>query len=252
MKALLQAALARLGYRLEPVDLLAQGANLDEGFAAAARGLEPFTMTSVERLHALWQAVHYVESAGIQGDFVECGVWRGGSAMLACRALFALGKATRKVHLFDTFQGMTEPRAVDVDRLGRSASALLRSEKKSIARESIWCLASVEDVRRNLLSTGYPAGLLRFVEGKVEETLPAQAPERIAILRLDTDWYESTRVELLHLLPRVEDGGVLIVDDYGHWQGARKAVDEALSSQVPPILLHRIDNTGRIGIVRRR
>jgi O-methyltransferase len=226
-------------------------ANVDAGFDAATAGLEAFTMTSRERLHALYQAARYVEQARIPGAIVECGVWRGGSMMLVCRTLLELGAGQRELCLFDTFAGMTAPTADDVDVAGRPAAALLAAEPPSGERESVWCVASLEDVRANVLSTGYPAERCAFVVGRVEDTIPARAPERIALLRLDTDWYASTRHELEQLFPRLVDGGVLIVDDYGHWRGARKAVDEYLAAHAPGLLLHRIDATGRIATVRR-
>ena len=102
-------------------------------------------------------------------------------------------------------------------------------------------------VRANLASTGYPPERVRFVKGKVEDTLPDAAPPQIAVLRLDTDWYESTRCELEHLFPRLSVGGVLIIDDYGAWEGARRAVDEFVAAGAS-ILLNRIDETGRIGV----
>lgn len=97
-------------------------------------------------------------------------------------------------------------------------------------------------------STGYPPERIHLVPGRVEDTVPAQAPERIALLRLDTDWYASTKHELDHLYPRLSDGGVLIVDDYGHFEGARRAVDDYLAEQAEPLLLNRIDYTGRIAV----
>ena len=103
-------------------------------------------------------------------------------------------------------------------------------------------------VREVLLSTGYPAERIRIVKGEVEQTIPRQAPEELALLRLDTDWYASTAHELEHLYPRVGDGGVLIIDDYGHWEGARRAVDEYFEGAEDPILLNRIDYSGRIGV----
>ena len=95
-----------------------------------------------------------------------------------------------------------------------------------------------------------PTPGVEFVQGRVENTLPAAAPPEIAVLRLDTDWYESTRHELEHLYPRLVDGGVLIVDDYGYWQGARQAVDEYFGETGEAILLNRIDDTGRIAVKR--
>jgi hypothetical protein len=106
----------------------------------------------------------------------------------------------------------------------------------------------LDAVRRTVLGSGYPAERVHFVEGRVEDTLPAHAPEQLALLRLDTDWYESTRAEMEHLYPRLVPGGVLIIDDYGHWEGARRAVDEHFAAHGPAPLLHRIDYTARIAV----
>jgi hypothetical protein len=248
-KERIQALVRRLGLLNGRRNVLI--GNLDEGFEDVSTGLDAFSMTSFERLHALYQAVKYVEHNRVPGAIVECGVWRGGSMMLVCRTLLRLGSHDRSLHLFDTFAGMTEPSDLDIDPLGRPAAELLSSTPPSRDVGCVWCIASLEDVRTNVLGTGYPEARCNFVVGSVEKTLPAQAPERIALLRLDTDWYASTRHELEHLFPRLVDGGVLIVDDYGHWRGARKAVDEYLGARAPGLLLHRIDTTGRIGIVHR-
>jgi len=110
----------------------------------------------------------------------------------------------------------------------------------------MWAMAPLDRVRRNVLATGYPAERVHFIQGKVEDTLPANAPDRIALLRLDTDWYESTHHELTHLYPRLSPGGVLIIDDYGHWQGSRLAVDEFFAARAYTPLLGRMDYTGRM------
>ncbi len=111
-----------------------------------------------------------------------------------------------------------------------------------------WAAISVRAVREAMLSTGYPAERIHLVKGLVEDTIPAQAPEQLAMLRLDTDWYASTKHELEQLYPRLAEGGVLIVDDYGHYEGARKAVDEYFDDTGHRVLLNRIDYTGRIAI----
>jgi hypothetical protein len=103
-------------------------------------------------------------------------------------------------------------------------------------------------VREAVLSVGYPEEKIHFVQGPVEETLPENAPEEIALLRLDTDWYASTKHTLVHLYPRVAPGGVLIVDDYAYWQGARQAVDEYVQENNVSVLLNRIDYTARIAV----
>lgn len=204
----------------------------------------PFTMTSPERVAAVCNAVHYVTRAKIPGAYVECGVWRGGSSMAAALCLQADGAQDRELYLFDTFEGMSTPTEHDV-RADDSASAAGLLDR-SLKTEKIWCCASLEDVEANMASTGYPSNKVHLCKGMVEETLPREAPETIAILRLDTDWYESTKHELEHLYPRLAVGGVLIIDDYGYWAGARKAVDEYFADR--PVLLSRIDRTGRIAI----
>jgi hypothetical protein len=207
----------------------------------------PFTRTGPERLHALIEAVKYVARDGIPGAIVECGVWRGGSMMAAARTLIALHAAERDLYLFDTFEGMPDPSQLDLDWSGLPASRRMASEARDNAT-SVWCLAALEDVQKAMGSTGYDPSRVRFVKGLVEDTLPSSAPESIALLRLDTDWYESTRHELIHLFPRLVSGGVLILDDYGHWQGARKALDEYFEEHGVKMLLNRIDYSARIGV----
>ena len=204
----------------------------------------PFTMTSLERMVALHDAVRYVIANRIPGDFVECGVWRGGSAMNMAFTLQSLRVEDRDIHLFDTYSGMPEPSDHDVDRHGRNARG--KYQQLSQNDGSAWCYASLDEVRSNLMSTGYPEQRIHFVKGKVEDTIPGAAPGKIALLRLDTDWFESTRHEMAHLFPRLVPGGVLLLDDYGHWQGARRAVDEYFAEQRLQPLLFRIDYTGRM------
>jgi O-methyltransferase len=214
-----------------------------EAFNKLCDRVRPFTMTSVERLYALHEAVRYVVAAKVPGDIVECGVWRGGSSMMAALTLRELG-AGRRIWLYDTFEGMPPPGENDVRYSGESAESLLESAQRSPGAWNEWAWATLDDVRDNMTSTGHDA--FEYVAGPIEETVPANAPAEIALLRLDTDWYESTRHELQHLYPRLAEGGVLIIDDYGHWQGARRAVNEYFADR--PILLNRIDYTGRIAV----
>jgi len=208
---------------------------------------QPYTMTSPERIISLIRAVDYVVRAEVPGDLVECGVWRGGSMMAVIATLQRLGAAPRNLRLYDTFEGMTSPTKRDyASRDGRSASEVLMNE--DIRESATWAYAPLDVVKRNIASTGYPDQLVHYIRGPVEETIPDRAPKQIALLRLDTDWYESTRHELLHLYPRLASGGVLIIDDYGHWDGAREAVDEYIAANGLRLLLARIDYTGRIAI----
>lgn len=206
--------------------------------------VQPYTMTDPERIVGLISAVKYVVKNQIPGDIVECGVWRGGSMMVVLYTLMELGETNRQIHLFDTFQGMTPPSERDVMYTGHAANELLSKHEKIPAR-NLWCWADENDVRQNVLSTGYPEDRINFIKGDVLETIPSYAPESIALLRLDTDWYESTLHELVHLFPRLNPTGILIIDDYGHWQGAREATDEYFADQQYKPMLHRIDYTGR-------
>jgi hypothetical protein len=212
------------------------------------RTVRPFTMTSPERILALVRAVRWIIEQGIPGDFVECGVWRGGSVMAIILALQELGCRDRGIWLYDTFSGMSAPSGPDVDFRGNRADTLLAGQLPGDPA-SIWCYSTRDEVRRNVESLGYPERLLNFVEGPVETTLASGAPmPAIALLRLDTDWYESTMMELQVLFPQLADGGVLIIDDYGHWRGCRRAVDEYFATHRIRMFLNRIDYTGRIGI----
>jgi O-methyltransferase len=211
------------------------------------RRVRPFTMVPPERVYSFIRSVEYVLSAEIPGSIVECGVWRGGGVMAAALTLLKNGARDRELVLYDTFAGMTPPTGEDVDHSGKLACELLEAHERDA---SIWAEAGLDEVQRNLRSTGYPAEKIRYVVGPVEETLPAQAPERIALLRLDSDWYASTKHELVHLYPRLSDGGVLIIDDYGHWQGSRQAVDEYLAEIGVHMLLNRVDYSCRQGVKR--
>jgi O-methyltransferase len=247
---------ARRVTRVFGVDLVKYGPNVvpgdfDEETAALVRRLRPYTLTSPERLFAVSSAIQYLVAQRIPGDIVECGVWKGGSMMAAALTLLKQNDASRHLYLFDTFEGMTAPVQHDVDFQGSSAADQMKKAKKDDAA-SIWAAVPLDEVKRNLASTGYDPQKVHFIKGKVEDTLPGQAPPGIAMLRLDTDWYESTRHELEHLFPRIVPGGILIIDDYGHWQGARKAVDEYFQEHRVPVFLSRIDFTGRIGVVPRR
>jgi O-methyltransferase len=221
-----------------------------DSFAAEEHALmaavQPFTATSLQRVVALADAVKYITQAKIPGDIVECGVWRGGSMMVVAKTLVALGDTSRELYLFDTFEGMTAPTDKDVMFDGTPAAQILAETEKKEGGGNYWCVAGIEDVRRNMESTGYPMAKVHLVKGRVEDTIPRQGPAKIALLRLDTDWYESTKHELDHYYQRLSQGGVLIIDDYGHWQGSRRAVDEFFATLPYRPLMSRIDYSGRM------
>ncbi len=205
------------------------------------------TMTSPERIYSLIEAVRYIEKNRIPGAIVECGVWKGGSMMAVAETLKQSKNTDRELFLYDTFDGMSEPTEFDKTYSGDTAETLLNKNSNK-EKNLTWAYSALETVQKNMRSTGYPTERIKYIKGKVESTIPQTIPQNIALLRLDTDWYESTKHELLHLFPLLEKGGVLILDDYGHWEGAKKAVDEFLAAYPLPVLLNRIDETGRITV----
>jgi len=241
----------KLGYDLVKPDerLVINGlpADFDKEVVNTYNRVKPFTMTTPERISALCNAVNYLVKNKIEGDFVECGVWRGGSTMAAIDTLIKAGDKNREIYLYDTYEGMSEPTDHDKVFTGTGADVLMNTSDKNDAT-SVWCYSALEEVQKNVGTLNYPAKSVHFVKGKVEDTIPQTIPQKIALLRLDTDWYESTAHELKYLFPLLVPGGVLIIDDYGHWEGARKAVDEYIENEKLPLLLNRIDYTGRIAI----
>jgi len=218
--------------------------DFDEASKDIIRAVRMRTMTSSEKLFALISAVRYVVEHDIPGDLVECGVWRGGSMQAAAMALLQAGSTARDLYLFDTYEGMPPPSDIDRRRDGRTAAELLASADRTAP---VWAVAHLDDVREGMAAVGYPDDRVHYVRGMVEDTVPTRAPQTISILRLDTDWYASTRHELTHLYPRLSSGGVLIIDDYGYWQGSRRAVEEFLAETGARLLLTRI-SAGRIAV----
>lgn len=221
--------------------------DVEPEFAEIFAQVGDYTMTTPDCVYALFNATRHVIAQGVEGDFVECGVWKGGSAMTIALTLKHLGVTDRRIHLYDTFAGMTRPDEIDV-RQRDGSDTISRWEMQQRDDHNDWAYAPLQEVKRNMASTGYPEEMLVYVEGKVEDTIPARAPERIALLRLDTDWYQSTYHELVHLYPRVSPGGFLIIDDYGAYAGARQATDQYFAEQGGRPFLHRIDTAARIAV----
>ncbi|MGE5537338.1 MAG: TylF/MycF/NovP-related O-methyltransferase [Gemmatimonas sp.] len=221
--------------------------DLDPGFAPIYEACKPFTMTSAERLYGLYKAVEYIVNNKIPGDLVETGVWRGGSMMLVAQTLLALGEKNRRLFLFDTYEGHPKPDAeLDVDLWGNRAIEDWQRHQKT-DEGSGWGYVSLEEVRANMQSTGYPMENVVCVKGMVEETVAENSPGQISLLRLDTDWYQSTKITLEICYPRLSPNGVLIIDDYGHYRGQRQAVDAYFRDRQMP-LLNRLDYSCRLAV----
>ncbi len=243
MRAFLAYHFTTLGQKLTGLRGLIPELDSDaEQLMAAAGGL---SMTKPVAQWELIQAIRYIEGRGIPGDIVECGVWRGGNLVIAGLLRERMG-FERQIWAFDTFAGMTPPSAADFKH---TDDVDVRKKFESLDRDdhNEWCLASEQEVLQNFESR-VGNRELRTVRGPVEDTLtrPENLPEKIALLRLDTDFYESTKAELEILYPRLSSGGVLIIDDYGEWAGARKAVDEYFAGQA--VWLHYVTHTVRLMI----
>ena len=194
--------------------------------AAIVEFVKPYTAVSVERIQNVLDLVERVVREDIPGDLAEVGVWKGGVIMAMALKCKQLG-VSRRIHLYDTFAGMTEPTHHDVDLNNYSASSMF---------EAVKCEAGIDEVVRNLAQVEYSHFVYHV--GDITKAHPSTFPT-FALLRLDTDWYESTKFELTYMEPRVSPFGFVIVDDYGHWKGSRKAVDERR-----PYNLQTIDYTG--------
>lgn len=243
IKAAIQRFLNARGF-----DIIRYSTSFSASEMAAMERVKGFTATGPGRMAGLIDAVKYVVANRIEGAFIECGVWRGGSSMLAALTLLELGDTSRDLYLFDTFEGMSAPTEKDVMFDGTKAKDLLNTSERREELNNYWCIGTIENVRRNMIATGYPEKRIHLIKGKVEDTIPQNAPGKIALLRLDTDWYESTKHEMEHLYPRLATNGVLIIDDYGHWVGAKQAVDEYFAALPVKPLLSRLDYTGRMAV----
>lgn len=248
IRKIIGSIVEKIGYHIIPLSKdYPFEADMEKEFRNIYLKCKPYTMTSLARMYSVYKATQYIIKNQIPGDIVECGVWKGGSMMVSALTLKNLGNKEKKIFLYDTYEGMSEPTKKDIALTSKVdvQKKWKNSQKKD---QNDWCYSSLKEVKKNLSLTGYPQDKLTFAKGKVEETIPRTIPEKISLLRLDTDWYESTYHELVHLFPRLSSGGILIIDDYGYWKGAKEAVDKYFKEQRIPVFLNRIDYTGRLVI----
>jgi hypothetical protein len=214
----------------------------DPFFASLISKVGPHTLTLASGLEAAWalyQSIEYVVRNRIPGDIAECGVWSGGSMLLAAHALLHFGDTSRRIYLYDTFDGAPQPEERDVRWDG--VPVLPTWEAMRQTGRSWGFGGTVEHVKSVVLTSGYPAEQFVFVPGDVEGSLPAIRPDSISLLRLDTDLYRSTYHELVHLYPALSVGGILILDDYGSFEGVRAATDRYTAEQALRLFLTRIN-----------
>jgi len=214
-----RALLARDEHRLQPI----------------LRRVKPLTMVDSDSTIELARHVSRLVEDGIPGDFVECGVWKGGSSFLMALLAREL-ESERTVWLFDSFEGLPPPEQID------GPKALTWAASKDPSNYFDNCRASIDQVKQSARELGLES-CTRFVKGWFEQTLPAATHElgTIALLRIDADWYSSVRCCLDHLYDKVAEGGVVVLDDYYSWDGCAIAVHEFLGERR---LAHRIRPCG--------
>ncbi len=205
--------------------------------------VSPYTLTKLDTVQSLIDSVKYIVKNNIEGDFIECGVWKGGSIMTMIKTLQELNVNDREVFLYDTFTGMSKPTSEDVANDGRIASDVYTGIEYDNPD-----INPLDEVQRNISSLNYDEHKIHYVKGKVEDTLPNNDHKKIALLRLDTDWYESTKCEFELLFPKLVKGGIVIIDDYDAWDGSKKATKEYLKKNNIKMMLHRLPGSGRIGV----
>jgi hypothetical protein len=197
-------------------------------------------------LWVLYKTIEHIVRHDVPGDIAECGVWNGGSMLLAALALKHFGDLSRKLYLYDTFAGMAKPEEIDKRYDGVPALPTYEDFK---AQGKNWGYGGTAEMVRTVMRTsGYPEDKMVFVEGMVEDTIPGTMAERLSLLRLDTDLYRSTYHELKHLYPSLSSGGILIIDDYGYYQGARAATDQYIAENKLKFFLSRIDSSVRLAV----
>jgi O-methyltransferase len=246
---------SRLGKNLGLEERL--GFEFEEEAAACIPIIRHNTMLSKRRLVTLYQQVAYCEKYGIPGAFVECGVWKGGAMGMMALANMQKGRSRRHLHLFDAFQEICEPDAtVDGERAlrevkqftGRSGHDKGELQPLTGIYNFMGGPGTLEENRQLLEKTiGYPVELIHYHVGWFQETLPAihETICPIAILRLDGDWYASTKICLAYLFKNVVRGGIVIIDDYGTYEGCRRAVDEFMNTENVQAYLGSIDSDCR-------
>ncbi len=234
----------RFGYEL--INKNQKIAELSESDKDLINLVSNYSMTPQIRIFNLLQSLRHLKHKNIEGDYVECGVWKGGNLILFKKFLENENQKEKKsIYAFDTFEGMTEPDKNDYDLSNHlDAIDLMKSDKNKSS--NIWGVCSIENVKKNLSKNLKNLNGINLIKGPVEKTLTIKEniPDCISLLRLDTDWYSSTKKELEVLYEKVTPGGIIIIDDYGHWGGAKKAVDEFFKDKY--VWMHYVDYACRL------
>lgn len=220
---------------------------MTEEESAIYYSVKDHTINSMSGVVSLIHCVKYVVHDQIPGALIECGVYRGGNIEVMIKTLQLLGCNNRDIYAFDTFEGMPEPQEIDYEFGEGPAHEMWEKHRDGDSvTGSNWVRASLDEVWERVRDLGYPTIRLHLVKGMVEETLPSYAPEKIAVARLDTDFYSSTKHEFEQLYPRVSPGGIVIIDDYGAFLGSKTATDEYMAERGLNISLTAVDDHIRL------
>ncbi|WP_440613970.1 TylF/MycF/NovP-related O-methyltransferase [Candidatus Pelagibacter sp. HIMB1748] len=243
LKSLISKALGKMGYSV--INHNQKIVELSKKDDELINLVKNYSMTPKIRIYNLLQALRHIKIKKIEGDYVECGVWKGGNILLFKKFLENEDSSLRNIYAFDTFQGMTDPDENDIEISSKdTATKLLQKDKNK--KTNVWGICSLDQVKKNISKHTKDLRNIYFVKGAVEKTLNENKniPEKISLLRLDTDWYQSTKKELEVLYKKVSIGGIIIIDDYGHWGGSKKAVDEFFSDKF--VWMHYVDYACRL------
>ena len=243
LKNLINKSINQMGYSIINNDQ--KIVELNEKDSNLINLISNYSMTPKIRIYNLLQALRHLKHKKIHGDYVECGVWKGGNILLFKKFLETDDEYHRNIYAYDTFEGMTSPDENDFEISNNNFATKLLEEDKS-KKTNVWGVCSLEEVKKNISKHVKNLNNINFIKGPVENTLNERKniPEKISLLRLDTDWYQSTKKELEVLYEKVESGGVIIIDDYGHWGGSKKAVDEFFSNKF--VWMHYVDYACRL------
>ena len=184
LKKTIKSILKKIGYEIRKTNLKRYPYDIDNEHIKLFEEIEYATATTLERVDALLNAIDYLERNKIIGDFVECGVWKGGSCMAMAKKLLKNDSNKRKIWLFDTFEGMTEPDENDIEvETGIRGKELLANADRNSEKYNMWAYAPLNEVKNNMKKTGYPVDNIKYIIGKVEDTLKAgDIPEKVSLL----------------------------------------------------------------------
>ena len=249
LKRLIKKFLSKLNYRIiSKNDWSSKVENLiveaSENDLNEFKKIDSISLTSYPNRWSLLQSLNHICENNVEGDIVETGVYKGANLILINNFLYR-HNLEKRIYAYDTYSGQPEPSEKDYDIKGTKMTDKFDDYKK---KNIIPVFCSLKEVKNNISKySNHDLSKITFIKGKVEETLidEKNIPKKISLLRLDTDFHDSIKKSLEILYPKLNNGGVLIIDDYGHFKGAQIAVDNFFQNK-KNIWMHRVDYTCRL------